>query len=105
MAGRGAVGKMAVIGMKQRGGRVKTSPLADTTATTIHAAISNVVAPGSVLCTDDHLSYKGLSQYDHKAVNHSAKQFVDCKVHTLDRIDAFLGKIPQSLLTYKELTA
>jgi transposase-like protein len=150
-AGRGAVGKMAVIGMKQRGGHVKAEQLPDTSAKTIQAAVTNAVAPGSVLCTDDHLSYRGMSQYNHKVVNHSAKQYAvgqahtnsiesvwavlkrciygtyhrlsgkhlnryvsevtfrlnegNCKVHTLDRIDAFLGKIQGTRLTYKALIA
>jgi transposase-like protein len=150
-AGRGAVGKMAVIGMKQRCGYVKAFPLPDTRVKTIHAAVTRVVAPGSTLCTDNHSSYQGMSQYDHRVVNHSAKQFVDglahtnsiesvwavlkrgfygtyhwfskqhlnryvsevtfrlnegnCKVHTLDRIDAFLGKIQGTRLTYKALIA
>jgi len=150
-AGRGTVGKMAVISMKQRAGKLKASLLASTSAKAIHAAVTAVVAPGSILCTDEHISYRGMPQYIHKTVNHSAKEFVDgmahtnsiesvwailkrgfygvyhsfskkhlnryvaefafrlnegnCKVHTLDRVDAFLGRMQGVRITYKAITA
>ena len=39
---------------------------------------------GSTLYTDDHGAYRGLdmSVYDHHAVNHSAKRYVDGMAHT-----------------------
>ncbi len=81
-AGRGTVGKIAVIGMKQRGGSVKAQVLASTSAKAIKEAVQCIVAPGSILCTDEHASYKGIPQYVHMPVNHSAKQFVDGMAHT-----------------------
>lgn len=30
-----------------------------------------------MLCTDEHASYKGMPEYSHHPVNHSAKEFVD----------------------------
>lgn len=81
-AGRGTVGKIAVIGMKQRAGKVKAAVLVSTSAKAIKAAVLSVVAPGSILCTDEHASYKGMPQYVHMPVNHSAKQFVDGMAHT-----------------------
>lgn len=81
-AGRGTVGKMAVIGIRERGGRVKAMRLASTTAKAIQSAVKSVVTPGSILCTDEHSSYKGMPEYLHLSVNHSAKQFVDGMAHT-----------------------
>jgi transposase-like protein len=81
-AGRGPVGKMGVIGMKQRDGKVKAEPLPNTSAKAVHAAVTGVVAPGTILCTDDHVSYRGMPQYNRKVVNHSAKQYVDGLAHT-----------------------
>lgn len=81
-AGRGTVGKTAVIGMRQRTGKLRASLLENTSVKAIHAAVTSVVAPGSILCTDEHAGYRGMPQYDHKSVCHSAKQFVDGMAHT-----------------------
>lgn len=80
--GRGTVGKIPVFGMLQRGGKVKAIVLSGTSAKAIHAAIRGHVQPGSMLCTDEHASYKGMPEFGHKVVNHSAKQFVDGMAHT-----------------------
>jgi transposase-like protein len=150
-AGRGTVGKIPVIGMLERGGHVKAMLLASTSAKAIQAAVKNVVVPSSILCTDEHASYKGMPQYQHMPVNHSAKQYVDgmahtngiesvwavlkrgfygvyhsfsekhlqryvdefayrlnqgnVKVHTMDRIDALLGKTIGVRMTYANLIA
>ena len=89
--GRGAVGKIGVLGMRERGGHVKAVALNSTTAQEIIGHIFANVQPGSTLCTDEHASYQALPPiglplnipaYDHRAVNHSAKQFVDGMAHT-----------------------
>lgn len=81
-AGRGVVGKLAVLGIRQRGGAVKAMHLNNTSARAIQSAVKDAVDPGSVLCTDDHASYRGMPEYVHRVVNHSAKQFVDGMAHT-----------------------
>ena len=81
-AGRGTIGKIAVIGFRERGGRVRARILRSTTAENIKKAVRAVVTTGSTLCTDEHASYRGMNEYDHKAVNHSAKLFVDGMAHT-----------------------
>jgi len=81
-SGRGTVGKVAVIGLRQRGGNVVASVIDGTSANIIRARVRNTVAPGSVLCTDEHASYNGMPEYAHHVVNHSAKQFVDGMAHT-----------------------
>jgi transposase-like protein len=147
-AGRGAVGKVAVLGMRERGGDVKAKVLFDTKAETIQAELAKTITDRSVLCTDEHRSYIGVPNM-HLVVNHSAKQFVDgmahtngiesvwavlkrgfygiyhqfsekhlqryvdevtyrlnegnCKVHTIDRIDALIKKTTGVRLTYMDL--
>lgn len=81
-AGRGTVGKIAVIGMRERGGDVKATLLCGTDKASIRAAVRRVVAAGATLCTDEHSSYTGMPEYAHYIVNHSAKQFVDGMAHT-----------------------
>ena len=80
-AGRGPVGKTAVLGMRERGGKVKAMVINGTTAATIHKTVVATVLAGTLLCTDEHSSYSGLP-YSHMVVNHSAKQFVDGMAHT-----------------------
>src|SRR6266481_6552635 len=60
-AGRGAVGKTAVLGMRERGGRTVAMPIASADAQTIQAAIMQNVEVGSILHTDEAGAYVGIS--------------------------------------------
>lgn len=152
-AGRGAVGKTAVMGLRERGGKTRTIVLEGMTAKEFEKNINDNVQSGATVCTDEHMSYNGLGSlgYDHKTVYHSAKQFVDgmaytngiesvwavlkrmfygihhkfsvehtqryvnecafrfneanCKVPTMERVDALVGRGFDVRLTYKTLTA
>jgi len=77
-AGRGAVGKTAVLGMRQRGGRTIAAPVANTDASTLRAEITNNIIPGSTIYTDDHGGYRNMNDagYTHEAVNHSGGEYV-----------------------------
>lgn len=79
--GRGVVGKIAVLEMKQRDGFVRARVLKDTTALTIQHELNLAISEISTLITDEHGSYQG-AKYNHKTVNHNAKQFVDGMAHT-----------------------
>ena len=68
-AGRGGVGKNAVLGMRQRGGKVKAKP------------VENVEGE-SIVVTDDHRAYLGLIGVYHHPVNHSAGEYVKGMAHT-----------------------
>ena len=81
-AGRGTVGKQAVIGACERGGKVRAQRIADTTMRELHGFIKNNVAAGSTLYTDDHKSYLGLDDYRHESVNHSVGEYVRGQAHT-----------------------
>lgn len=82
--GRGTVGKTPVFGMRNRlTGRVVAEVVDSTDAATLQGKIKKAVAPGSIIFTDEHASYNGLSaSFVHKSVKHSAKQFVDGLAHT-----------------------
>jgi len=74
--GRGTVGKTAVIGMRERGGRTKAKTIPATDTNTLQNAVHEHVAPGSVLHTDEHSGYQGLGfSYDHSTVNHGAGEY------------------------------
>ena len=81
-AGHGAVGKIAVLGMRERGGRVKGKVIKNTGAEEIQPEVTKSVAPGSILCTDEHGAYRGMNQYQQFVVNHSVKEFVNGMAHT-----------------------
>lgn len=89
--GRGPVGKIGVLGMRERGGKVRAVVLRGTSAPELLGHIFKNVLPGTTICTDEHASYQGLPPvglpldipaYNHHTVNHSAKQFVDGMAHT-----------------------
>jgi transposase-like protein len=77
-AGRGAVGKTAVLGMRERGGRTIALPIPNADKATIQEAITQRVAPGSMLNTDEAGAYDGIKalSFGHQTVNHSAGEFV-----------------------------
>lgn len=82
-AGRGAVGKVAVVGAKQRGGRVKAKPVSDTKQATLQGFVKTNVRKGSAVYTDEHKGYVGLrSEYSHEAVRHSVGEYVNGMAHT-----------------------
>lgn len=77
-AGRGAVGKTAVLGMRETGGRTKAGVIRDTSANTLHRAVHGHVEAGSTLHTDEHGGYRGLDGlfYRHETVSHGAGEYV-----------------------------
>jgi transposase-like protein len=81
--GRGPAGKVPIMGMRDRKGQVVAQAVKSTDKDTLQGAILNSVIAGSTVCTDENASYIGLwPKFDHKAVCHSAKQFVDGIAHT-----------------------
>ena len=83
-AGRGAVGKAAVLGMRERGGKTIAKPVADVDMDTIHRAVHARVAVGSTLHTDEASVYNGIGGlfFRHEAINHSGGEFVRGNVTT-----------------------
>ncbi|HUS96139.1 MAG TPA: IS1595 family transposase [Hyphomicrobiaceae bacterium] len=76
-AGRGPVGKVAVLGMRERGGRTLAMPIADRTLDNIHGQIHGNVEVGTQLYTDDHIAFSDLDGlfYRHDTVNHSIGEY------------------------------
>jgi transposase-like protein len=83
-AGRGAVGKAAVLGMRERGGRTFAAPVENVDMDTLHRAIHANVALGSTLHTDEAAAYGDLDGlfYQHETVNHSAGEYARGNVTT-----------------------
>jgi len=83
-AGRGAVGKVAVLGMRERGGRTHAMVIPDTGISTIQNEIHGQVEVGSQLYTDEHAAYSDLDGlfFSHDTVNHGAGEYGRGRVHT-----------------------
>lgn len=74
--------KAGVIGMVERGGKVRAQVIDDTKGRTLQSYVRDNVDPGSSVYTDALLAYTGLNaDFDHRSVDHAVK-YVDGNVHT-----------------------
>lgn len=76
-AGRGSVGKTAVLGMRERGGRTWAKVVDATDINTVQNEIHGAVEAGSTVYTDEFGAYSDLDGlfYRHSTVNHGAGEF------------------------------
>ena len=83
-AGRGAVGKTAILGMRQRGGKTVAMPVSDVDAFNVQSEIMDHVSMKSTLHTDEATAYNGLDglYVEHSTVNHSAGEYKRGNVST-----------------------
>jgi transposase-like protein len=79
---QGGHGKAVVVGMLERGGKVRAQVIPDRRKPHLEPALRAHVDAGSVLMTDEFDVYKWIdSDYVHKIVNH-LEHYVDGTVHT-----------------------
>jgi transposase-like protein len=82
-AGRGMVGKTPVLGIRERGGRTKATPVRNTGAVELQGTIRANIEAGSTIHTDEHRGYVGLANdYIHERIIHSAGEYVRDDVTT-----------------------
>lgn len=82
LTGRGVVGKTAVVGAKDRTtNQVRARAVESTNKATIHGFVADHAALDATVYTDDALVYETVPN-PHKAVNHSALEYVRGDVHT-----------------------
>src|SRR5207302_1397466 len=80
--GTGGVGKAIVMGILQRGGKVKAKHLPNVKRETLHCEVRQNVEPGSQVFTDQWMGYVGLKKdYVHQVINHM-RAYVRGNVHT-----------------------
>jgi len=75
--GRGAEGKTIILGMQERGGRMTAEVIPNVKKPTLREAVNRNVEPGSIVSTDELMSY-GLLEGDgfkHGVVTHSKKDW------------------------------
>ena len=94
-AGRGAVGKTAVVGVKDRdSNRVAVKVVESTDALTLQAFVATHAEPGATVYTDDAAAYKGLP-YPHETVKHSVAEYVNGMAHT-NGIESFWATLKRA---------
>jgi transposase-like protein len=82
ITGTGTKGKTAVMGILERGEKVRTSVVPDRKKKALQVEVKKHIEAGSALYTDALLSYEGLpGDYAHRVIDH-AVAYVDGKVHT-----------------------
>ena len=82
ITGTGGKDKTPVMGILQRGGKVRTSVIPNRRKKALQAKVREHVSAGSAIFTDSLPSYNGLeAEYAHQVIDH-AVAYVDGKIHT-----------------------
>ena len=93
-AGRGPVGKTAVIGAKDRKTNQVTARVIERTdAPTLQGFVTATVDSGATVYTDDHGGYEGL--LNHETVKHSVGEYVSDMAHT-NGIESFWSMLKRA---------
>jgi len=98
--------KATVLGMVERGGRVRARVIASRRGAPLSRAVRANVNPTSIIFTDDWPAYKPLrSEYiDHRIINHSAGSYVVGTTHT-NTIEGFFGNLKTGMRgAYKKVS-
>ena len=81
-SGRGAVGKTAVVGVRDRATKQVAAKVVERTdATTLQGFVGNHAANDATVYSDDSSAYDSLP-FDHETVKHSLSEYVRGDVHT-----------------------
>jgi len=95
-AGRGPVGKVAVVGAKDREtGEVRAEVVASTDKPTLQGFVGDVAEKGATVYTDEAAAYEGMPNVEHNTVNHSVSEYVDGQVHT-NGIESFWSMLKRA---------
>ena len=96
-AGRGPVGKTAVVGAKDReSNQVAARVVESTDASTLQGFVAEHVEPGAQVYTDDAKAFQGMP-FDHEAVKHSVGEYVREMAHT-NGIGSFWGMLKRGYI-------
>ena len=90
LTGRGAVGKTAVVGTRDRAtNKVSAQTTKDIDGPALAGFVTQRTEPGAKVFTDDSKAYSSLrSRFDHEVVNHSGGEYVRGMAHT-NRMESF----------------
>jgi len=97
--GRGAEGKIIVVGAAQRNGKVIAKVVPDVKRSTLVPFVARKVASkDTILYTDEFPSYDHMARlgYNHKRIEHHAKIYVRGNIHT-QTIDGFWSLVKRGI--------
>jgi len=94
--GTGGLGKVAVMGLLERHGEIRTHVIGNADRETLHGHIEHHVEHGSNVHTDMWPAYGNMnSEYVHNVINH-AEKYVDGNVHT-NGVENFWSLLKRSI--------
>ena len=90
--------KPIIVGMVERGGRVRTTVVRERSEATLKGVVREYVLPASMIFTEEHPSYIGLGREyrGHRRIHHLAKVYVDGSTHT-PTIEGFFSLVKSGL--------
>ena len=95
LSGRGAVGKTAIVGAKDRAAnQVRAAVVQRTDKPTVHGFVAKHTDPNATVYTDEALVYETLP-YRRQAVNHSVMEYVRGEIHT-NGIESFWSMLKRA---------
>lgn len=98
--------KATVLGMVERGGRVRVRVVPSRRGDGFSREVRANINPDAILYTDDWVAYKPLSDdfADHRVINHSAGSYVEGTTHT-NTIEGFFGNMKTGMRgAYKKVS-
>jgi transposase len=92
-------GKTLVLGFLERDGVVMTKPVPNNRKTTLLPQIVANVVPGSVLHTDELMTYRNLPKmgFEHHTTNHSRKQYVGPTGGHVQSLEGFWAQLKRGI--------
>lgn len=91
--------KQPVMALVERGGKVKTKPIADITAKTLKQFIRENVDRSATILSDENAAYAGIgAEFDggHHTVTHSKREYVRGDVHS-NTVEGFFSLVKRGL--------
>ncbi len=104
-AGRGAVGKIAVVGVKDReSNKIVSQPVPDTSARELQGFVVDHTEPSAIVYTDEARAYQRMPRH-HESVRHSIGEYVREDAHT-NGIESFWAMLKRGYMgTYHQMSA
>lgn len=96
--GRGT-DKAPIVALVERGGRVRSWPIANITAKTLQDAIRDNVAPSASIQTDQLISYRGIGKHfvgGHETVNHARFEYARGSVST-NEVESYFALLKRGI--------
>ena len=98
--------QVSVLGMVERGGRVRLRVIESRRGEPLSRPVRANVNPEAILFTDDWASYRPLAREfaDHRVINHSAGSYVIGDIHT-NTVEGFFGNLKTGMRgAYKQVS-